>query len=31
MRKEGLYNAFLFGCEAAFTFSNSHVGESPHS
>ena len=25
-RKEGLYNAFLLGCEAAFPFSYSHVG-----
>jgi hypothetical protein len=29
VRKEGLYNAFLFGCEAAFPFSYSHVGGIP--
>ena len=28
VRKEGLYNAFLVGCEAAFPFSYSHVGGS---
>jgi hypothetical protein len=31
LRQEGLYNALLFGCQAAFPLSYSHVGDLPTS